>query len=410
MFHGAFAEKKDAVAKERKTKGAWIKGTPTKHGYRWIVMSPRTNPIKRKKKVKPAPNPMDLMVMGANPEPQEIVARPGQTITIRVNPTPLSASSDDSQYMRQAAQELFGKPLDQLSARELSQVAMRAANLKLEKMRGNSLGHFFGFSPSPRATKSERATHRREHTARVRQVAKEMRGEYKRMRQSARATFHGKKRLETLFHEVYGRDNPQDICGAMIGGYPCSRKPGHRGPHLPQGATLRPRSRHHWGPRGNPAAEALRERFTGMEVDRIDTFREPHMPAGNYALLGKLLALYVKPPSGGQVQVIKCTGTQVVSDESARQLWFVGGDQDVSAALAMFGAVDRGAGLFELGEARRIDYKQRKEHVPDPDVDEWRHEFGEETGVRPKVWFDPKTKRLLLEGGEYVVRAEGIVN
>jgi hypothetical protein len=163
-------------------------------------------------------------------------------------------------------------------------------------------------------------------------------------------------------------------------------------------------------PLSNPSAAALRERFTGRETDRITTRREPHMPEGDYAQLGKLLALYVKPHSGGQVQMIKPKGTIVVSDESARQLYFVGGDQDVTESLAVFGAVDRGAGLFELGEARRIDYQQRKEHVPDPDADEWRHDFGEETGVRPKVLFDVNHKRLLLEGGEYVVRAEGIVN
>jgi hypothetical protein len=63
-----------------------------------------------------------------------------------------------------------------------------------------------------------------------------------------------------------------------------------------------------------------------------------------------------------------------------------------------------------LGEARRIDYQQRKEHVPHPESDQWRHEFGEETGVRPITLFDSKSKRLLLEGGEYVIRPEGIVN
>jgi hypothetical protein len=57
MFHGAFKDKKDAVAKEKKTKGAWIKGTLTNRGHRYLVMSPRTNPIKRKKKEK---LPVDL--------------------------------------------------------------------------------------------------------------------------------------------------------------------------------------------------------------------------------------------------------------------------------------------------------------------------------------------------------------
>jgi len=144
----------------------------------------------------------------------------------------------------------------------------------------------------------------------------------------------------------------------------------------------------------------------------VTSANEPHMPAGDYSQLGELLALYVKPMKGGQVMQIdfKRPRPKVVTDESARQIWFFEGDQDVSDSLASFGAHDRGAGLFELGEARRIDYKQRKEHVPDPDVDEWRHEFGEETGVRPTVVFDRNRKRLMLEGGEYEIRREGIVN
>jgi hypothetical protein len=105
MFHGAFSKKADAVAKERKTKGAWIKGTPTNQGYRYLVMSPRTNPIKRKKKAKPesqgallnrrlaelnaqqhaARNPSELLVMGANPhEAQEIKIPAGSKVTITI--------------------------------------------------------------------------------------------------------------------------------------------------------------------------------------------------------------------------------------------------------------------------------------------------------------------------------------
>jgi hypothetical protein len=366
MFHGSFKDKKDAVAKERKTKGAWIKSTLTNAGYRHIVMSPRTNPIKRKKKPAAAPNPSELLVMGANPEPREIVARPGQTITIRVNPSPATAP----------------RP-----------------NL------------YLGFGPSEPSRK-ELAASRRQFKASVRRKTKEERAELTRLRRSARSGFRGKRKLQDLFHEVYGANPGAQICGAKIGGEVCTRKPGHRGPHLPQGATMRTRERlpHNWKPRANPSAAALREAFTGKDADSYTVHREEHMPAGDYAQLGKLLALYVKPHAGGQVQMIKPRGTILVADESARQLWFVGGDQDISAALGVFGARQRADGLVELGEARRIDYKQRKEHVPDPDVDEWRHEFGEESGVRPLVLFDAAHKRLLLEGGEYVVRAEGIVN
>jgi hypothetical protein len=367
QFHGSFKDKKDAIAKERKTKGAWIKSTLTNAGYRHIVMSPRTNPIKRKKKVAPAVNPSELLVMGANPGTRQIMAKPGETITIRINPTQVSPPP--------------------------------AARPNL----------YLGFGPSTPSRK-ELAASRREFKRGVRTKGREIDQEFSRLRRSARAGFRGKRKLEDLFHEVYGA-NPA-ICGARIGGEICTRKPNHKGPHLPQGATLRTRERlpHHWKPRDNPSAAALRETFTGAESDGYTVHREAHMPAGDYAQLGKMLALYVKPYGGGQVQMIQPRDTLLVADESARQLWFVGGDQDITAALGVFGARQRGAGLFELGEARRIDYRQRKEHVAHPEHDSWRHEFGEESGARPVVLFDATHKRLLLEGGEYVVRAEGIVN
>jgi hypothetical protein len=139
---------------------------------------------------------------------------------------------------------------------------------------------------------------------------------------------------------------------------------------------------------------------------------EPHVPSGDYAQLGELLALYVKPNADGQVQAIRFRSDRpiVVSDETARQIYFVAGNQDLGAGLQVFGPREVAPGRYELGEVQRIDYKQRKEHVPDPDQDEWRHAFGEETSVRPVLIFDRNSHRLLLEGGEYQIRAEGIVN
>jgi hypothetical protein len=270
MFSGAFAKKADAVKKEKTRKGSFIKGTLTNQGYRYLVMTPRTNPIKRKKKapkdpgtytprVAPAKNPSELLVMGANPHhnTQEIVLQPGATLTIRNNPEP----------------------------RE---------NL------------YLGFGAS-HPSKAELRDSRRQFKGRVRERVQGNREHYKRIRKSARSSFKGKNKLNELFHEVYGRENP--VCGAQIGGELCTRKPGHRGPHLPQGATMRTRKRlpHNWQPRGNPSAEALRETFTGKEVDRVSVHQEPHMPAGDYAKLGNLLVLYVKPRRGGQVQTITVT-------------------------------------------------------------------------------------------------------
>lgn len=392
MFSGAFAKKADAVKKESKRKGSFIKAVMYQSGMRYAVMTPRTNPVKRKKKAPketkaemlkrrlaevgayeprtaaPAHNPAELLVMGANPHEniQEIVLQPGSRLVIRNNPA---------------------------------------------ESRTNSLGTFLGYAPT-HPSKKELSESRRGFKRRVRVKAGEVGAERKRLRGSARRGFKDKSKLQELFHEVYGQ-NPAPVCGVSIGGYPCSRKPNHKGPHLPQGATMRTRKRlpHSWQPRAkNPSAEALREKFTGMEADHVSIRQEPLMPAGDYAMLGKFLGLYVKPRKGGHVLTITANGVTVVSDETARQIYFVGGDQDISSGLAEFGALDRGVGIFELGEARRIDYKQRKEHVPHPDQDSWRHEFGEESGVRPTVLYDANAKRLLLEGGEYEIRAEGIVN
>ncbi|HKM99453.1 MAG TPA: hypothetical protein VJX23_02970 [Candidatus Binataceae bacterium] len=360
MFHGAFKDKKDAMAKERSTKGAWIKGVYTPQGHRYVVMSPRTNPRKTKPKA-PKGNPSELLVMGANPH--EITVPPGTVITIRTNPT---------------------NPPEHFSAAQA---------------RAGGHARPLGWSPFQKRI--------------ARMVRKASGSEGARLTRSYRrhkASGGPSRSASKVFHELYA-PNPA-TCGVMIGRYPCTRKPGHKGPHLPQGATMRPRSRLRSAWKPNPSAAALHESFTGRTTRWTETRDEPCIPAGDYAQIGELLALYVKPRAGGQVQIISFASARptVLAAENGRQLYFAGGDQDLSRGLGVFGALDRGANVCELGEARRIEYKQRKEHLPDPDHDEWRHDFGEETNQRPIALYDRQHKRILLEGGAYQVRPEGIVN
>lgn len=383
MFSGAFAKKSDAAKKERQRKGSFVKAVMMKSGMRYAVMTPRLNPIKRKKKTAPVvtPNPSELLIMGANPQPgsRELTVPPGSTITIRMNPEPAANG-----ILSSIGEFIHGKTY----AGKLAIAGHRAARADRQSGKWN------------RMTREKRRA-----IAMAAGVSSSIAGEW------AKLKFRD---LPDGWHDaINARLNP--VCGSIIGGEPCTRDAGHRGPHLPQGATMRTRSRlrRGWQPRSaNPSAASIRENFTGAPAEFVSTMNSPHMPAGDYAQLGELLALYVKPKHGGQVQQINFSKNRplLVSDESARQLYFVGGDQDISRALGVFGAAHESAGLVELGEARRIDYKQRKEHVPDPNHDEWRHEFGEESGVRPVLWFDPRHKQLLLSGGEYVVRTEGIVN
>lgn len=191
--------------------------------------------------------------------------------------------------------------------------------------------------------------------------------ELKRMEKSARGS-RGKRKLEGLFHEVYG------------------------GEAMP-----------------NPTAASIREEFVGREPETIGVFNEPHMPRGDYAQLGKLLSLHFMPVQNGTTLMeLETPGTLAVSDESARQIWLVGGKQEITLAQLQRYAVQIEPGLWLLGEARRIDYKQAKDHLPGHD--EWRHDFGEETGERPELLYDSRAKRLLLRGGAYVIRREGIRN
>jgi nucleotide-binding universal stress UspA family protein len=165
----------------------------------------------------------------------------------------------------------------------------------------------------------------------------------------------------------------------------------------------------------NPPVEEIVERFSGTSADYIDVYNEPHMPRGRYAQLGELLNLYIKPAKGGQVQKITfAAGSEapmVVTDSTARQIYFVAGNQDISGALDVFGfGAGSMDGVLELGAGRRIDYKARKEHVAEPDEDKWKHEHGEENGVLPTVLFDTRNKRLLYEGGDYRIEGAWIRN
>jgi hypothetical protein len=164
----------------------------------------------------------------------------------------------------------------------------------------------------------------------------------------------------------------------------------------------------------NPPVEEITEEFTGTEVKWIDVYNEPHIPRGRYAYLAKLLSLHIKPAKGGQVQKISFGDGDgapiIVSDSTAKQIYFVGGNQDISGALTAFGGMAPGGDVVTLGQARRIDYQGRKEHVASPDEDLWKHDHGEENGKLPTVLFDTRNKRLLYEGGDYRIEGPWIRN
>jgi hypothetical protein len=528
-FHGAFNEKADAVKKEAKTPGSFIKGSLTAKGYRWIVMKPRKNPMRRRARVNKAkpivkdytqisaitgkkirkatmvvfPDgrqykfqeklPKRLAIkeairhlgigdnpstLGVNPQRYEVIEvnadkkrrallggmtkQEAREVVKKLKKTwgaygvrfetklesarnagagrnpaeliVLGANPGDDHYLLEAVSILFpGKTPRDLTPRELSIALQKAARLKNDRTGTNPVNPTAPYSAAhARAAGIERQAPGLIRTGRQRRVARMVRQARKHKDDWAedfgrdirerglnpiapetdeeRAARLKEQREQDarliLRREAAGTPRRNVEFGEYENGifHPWTRRPKTRRKH----AIRRRRA-------SNPSAEGIREYFTGAPAASVSVENEPHMPAGDYAQLGELLVLYVKPIAGGQVRQIAFRGAPrplVVADETARQIWFVGGDQDISGALGEFGAAEQGesSGVFLLGEARRIDYKQRKEHVPDPDVDEWRHEFGEESGVKPALLFDSNLKRFLLSGGEYTIEPEGIVN
>jgi hypothetical protein len=98
----------------------------------------------------------------------------------------------------------------------------------------------------------------------------------------------------------------------------------------------------------------------------------------------------------------------VAAEPGGRQIYFVGGNQDLSGSLSYF-PVDRTKELIDLGQCLRIEYFTRKHFDKFQPVTYW-HVLGEETGEVPRLMFDKNRKQLCLVGGAYKVKPEGIVN
>jgi hypothetical protein len=209
-------------------------------------------------------------------------------------------------------------------------------------------------------------------------------------------------------------------CGFAIGRYKCSRKPNHRGPHLPQGATLRPRSRvpGKWvGRRRNYAdSTELYEKFHGKEATRVT---DTGLPTADYddhpelGALGRLVSLIIgdeeaEKPWKKKIEWKNGEAPDLAAEPGGRQLYIVGGSQDLDSFLESLPG-DSAKEELDLGEAYRIEYFTQKKFDNFQPVTYY-HDLGEETGERPRVVYDRVKKRIHIVGGAYEVKPEGIVN
>ena len=98
---------------------------------------------------------------------------------------------------------------------------------------------------------------------------------------------------------------------------------------------------------------------------------------------------------------------------SGNQIYFIGGNQDISALLDKF-KVDETKDFIALGVLVALTYLTAKSIPDDPEIDKkviaWQHILGEEGGDPPLIFYNRLQKRLLLAGGNYSIEAPGITN
>jgi len=171
---------------------------------------------------------------------------------------------------------------------------------------------------------------------------------------------------------------------------------------------------------GNPApsarldaaGDAYRD-FHGEDPKRVDEIHEPSPRPVTLAELGTLLELRVKRPTGWKWGSFDFTGRKVrlAATIKGSQLYFIGGDQKVSRGELTHLGADNSKELIDLGECLLIAYRARKMQVNGVEAN-YEHNFGEETGVRPRLMYDRRgpMPRLFLSGGAYRVESRGIIN
>lgn len=171
--------------------------------------------------------------------------------------------------------------------------------------------------------------------------------------------------------------------------------------------------------RGNPTkrnyadATDLYTQFHGRSPHRVT---DTGLATADYdghpelAQLGKLVSLTI----GGsdwrkKIQWGSREAPDLAATPNGKQLYIVGGVQNFDSSLERLPTKQLSAGRVLVGSAYQIEYFTQK-HFDNFQPVTYYHSFGEDSGERPHAVYDRRKKRIHLVGGAYVVKPEGIVN
>src|SRR6185369_2997611 len=170
------------------------------------------------------------------------------------------------------------------------------------------------------------------------------------------------------------------------------------------------------------AATKVSEGFHGRKSLYVEDIIEIERYRTKLAHLGDLVELEILDISGRHVIPISFAvhdseeHVSVASTPDRNQLIFSGGNQGIE--LESFPDLtdnEKCKDYVRIGEVFSISYFTDKHHLEGPkyqkDGTEYIHQFGEEDGgVRPELMYDTLNQRMILVGGSYEVRDEGIYN
>jgi hypothetical protein len=94
---------------------------------------------------------------------------------------------------------------------------------------------------------------------------------------------------------------------------------------------------------------------------------------------------------------------------ASKQLYIIGGKQELSAETLVKLGCDPEKDLSDLGYCYLIEYRTQKRFDKYDPIDYW-HCFAEDFGVQPRLMYNRIYKHLFLVGGSYTVKSVGIDN
>ncbi len=174
------------------------------------------------------------------------------------------------------------------------------------------------------------------------------------------------------------------------------RRPPHRRRNQADGGDLR-------------QAVSLFETFHGRNAEEIAEKQESAKMRLEYTSLGDLDYLIVQPEGKKAVQInFEGDGVKLASAPNGRQLYAIGGNQNLSSLLEKF-TDDPEKDFIDLGEGIEVEYTARKIHN-NFEPTEWFHKFGEKNGALPRLMYDKLKRRVFFVGGEYFIDTRDAVS